>query len=111
MAKKIGSDTIHVIRTVKVDRLAAPGGAPAEHDVDGCVVLPRLLNAAEDGKGWVIVEGKMVIAPFGADVLADDQVTIPGDTVKFQVDGAPGPYKNKRGRGKAVIFYLKRLGT
>lgn len=114
MAKKIGSETIVVVRQAKVDRLSStPAPAAAEHDVEGCVVLPRLAsgaqNSAEDAKGWVIVEGKMVIAPFGSDVLADDRVRYAG--VTYEVDGAPGPYKNKRGRGKAVIFYLKRLGT
>lgn len=115
MAKKIGSETIHVIRKPKVDRLSSDNPASAEHDIEGCVILPRLAsgaqNSAEQGKGWVIIEGKMIIAPFGSDIQADDAVTIPGDTVKWQVDGAPGPYSNKRGRGKAVIFYLKRLGT
>lgn len=108
--KNIGSETISVLRVTKTDRLStgALPEAPA-HDVKGCVILPR--GYQEDGKGWVVVEGKMIIAPFGADVLADDQVKIPGDTVAYEVDGAPGPYKNKRGRGKAVIFYLKRQGT
>lgn len=116
MAKKIGSETITVRRVTKVDRFAEPApGTPPEHEVPGCVVLPRLASGAqnsnEQDKGWVIVEGKMVIAPYGADVLADDQVQVPGETGWFEVDGKPGPYKNKAGRGKAVIFYLKRLGT
>lgn len=116
MAKKIGSETLTIIRQTKVDRLD-PNPAPvaAEHDLPGCVVLPRLAsgaqNTAEDNKGWTIVEGKMIIAPYGSDVLADDRVKLPGDPTPYEVDGAPGPYKNKRGRGKAVMFYLKRLGT
>jgi hypothetical protein len=115
VAKKIGSETVHVIRKAKVDRLSSATSTSSEHDVEGCVVLPRLAsgaqNSSEQGKGWVIVEGKMIIAPFGSDVLADDAVTLVGDSVQWQVDGPPGPYKNKRGRGKATIFYLKRLGT
>lgn len=116
MAKKIGSETITVIRKPKVDRLDEPPAvAPPEHEITGCVILPRLAsgaqNSKEQDKGWVIVEGKMVIAPYGADILADDEVKVPGDPMPYQVDGPPGPYKNKRGRGKAVVFYLKRLGT
>lgn len=116
MAKKIGSDTLVILRQAKVDRLD-PNPAPAAvpHDVPGCQVLPRLAsgaqNSAEDNKGWTIVEGKMIIAPYGSDVMADDAVRLPDDPVPYQVDGAPGPYKNRRGKGKAMIFYLKRLGT
>lgn len=114
MAKKIGSETVTVVRQAKVDRLSDdPAPVPPEHDVKGCVVLPRLAsgaqNSAEDDKGWVIVEGKMVIAPFGSDVIADDKVR--HDGITYEVDGQPGPYRNTRGRGKAVIFYLKRLGS
>lgn len=114
MAKKIGSETVTVVRQAKVDRLSDDSApAASEHDVKGCVVLPRLAsgaqNSAEGNKGWVIVEGKMVIAPFGSDVIADDKVRHDGTT--YEVDGKPGPYRNKAGRGKAMIFYLKHLGT
>lgn len=108
MAKKIGSRTITVIRKPKVDRLAsAPVGVPPEHDVVGCAVLPR--TSHEEDRGWVVVEGRMVIAPFDADVLADDLVRLDGEV--WEVDGAPGDYENKRGKGKATIFYLKRQGS
>ena len=108
MAKKIGSRTITVIRAPKVDRLStAPAGAAPEHDVPGCVVLPR--TSHEEDRGWVIVEGRMIIAPHDSDVLADDKVRV--DDVVWDVDGEPGDYENKRGVGKATIFYLKRLGT
>lgn len=108
MAKKLGSRTIVVVRKPKVDRLAAPAaGTPPEHEIKGCSVLPR--TSFEQDKGWVVVEGRQIIAPFGADVLADDQVKVDG--VTWDVDGEPGDYENKRGRGKATIFYLKRLGT
>ena len=107
MAKKIGSRTINVVRTTKVDRLAdAPVGSPDEHEIVGCAVLPRI--STEEGKGWVIVEGRQIIAPFGSDILATDQVEVDGET--WSVDGEPGEYENKRGRGKATIFYLSRLG-
>lgn len=108
MAKKIGSRTITVVRKAKVDRLSsAPAGAAPEHDVVGCVVLPR--TSHEEERGWVVVEGRMIIAPYGADVLATDLVRVDGET--WEVDGAPGDYENKRGKGKATILYLKRQGT
>jgi hypothetical protein len=108
VAKKIGSRTIIVVRKPKVDRLStAPAGAAPEHPVEGCAVLPR--TSHEEERGWVIVEGRMVIAPYGADVLATDLVRVDGET--WEVDGEPGDYENKRGKGKATILYLKRLGT
>lgn len=107
MAKKIGSRTITVKRKAKVDRLSTATTTPTTHDITGCSVLPR--TSHEEDKGWVIVEGRMVIAPFGSDVEATDQVIVDGKT--WEVDGEPGDYENRRGKGKATIFYLKRLGS
>lgn len=108
MAKKIGSRTIMVVRKAKVDRLSsAPAGDAPEHPVTGCAVLPR--TSHEEERGWVIVEGRTIIAPYGSDVLATDLVKVDGET--WEVDGAPGDYENKRGKGKATIFYLKRQGA
>lgn len=108
MAKKIGNRSITVIRKPKVDRLAdAPVGAPPEHEIEGCAVVPR--TSHEEGKGWVIVEGRMVICPYGADILATDNVRLDGTI--WEVDGEPGDYEDRRARGKATIVYLARLGT
>lgn len=109
MAKTPGSETVTVVRVPKVDKLKPkPTGPAPEHDIEGCAILPR--SSEEEGKGWVTVDGHMVIAPFGSDVLATDHVRTP-DGVTWQVDGTPGSYKNRRGKGKAVIFYLERVGT
>jgi hypothetical protein len=106
--KKIGSRTVTVIRKPKVDRLSTDTtGAPPEHDITGCAVLPR--TSHEEERGWVIVEGRMIVAPYGADVLATDQVRIDGTV--WDVDGEAGDYENKRAVGKASIFYLKRVGS
>lgn len=108
MAKKIGERTVTVIREPKVDRLDDPAQGPAaEHDITGCAVLPRA--STEEGKGWVILDGRMIIAPFNADVLATDRVRVDG--VVWDVDGVPGDYEDKKARGKATIFYLKRQGS
>lgn len=108
MAKKIGKKTITVIRSPKVDPLDDDVvGSPPEHDEPGCVVMPR--TSFEQERGWVIVQGRMVVAPFGADILPDDKVRVDG--VIWEVDGEAGDYENKHGEGKATIVYLKRLGT
>lgn len=110
MARKIGKRTIVVIREPKVDRLKGDAQGPApEHEVAGCAVLPR--SAMEEGKGWVIIEGRMVVAPYGADVKGTDKVRIKGETTVWEVDGEPGDYENKDAVGKATILYLKRQGT
>lgn len=107
MAKNPGVETITVIRAAKVDRLSTSSGEPSEHDVEGCAVIPR--SSHEEGKGWVIVEGRMVVAPYRSDIEADDQVRVPDGEV-FDVDGVPGHY-SKGGKGKATIVYLKRRGS
>lgn len=107
MAKKIGTRTVTVVRQPRVDRLDPnPPPAAIEHDIEGCAIVPRA--SQEEGKGWVVVEGYSVFAPHGADVTADDRVRFDG--VLWDVDGEPGDYENKRGRGKATIFYLTRGG-
>jgi hypothetical protein len=106
--KKIGERTVTVLRAPKVDRLSDTASTvPAEHDVEGCVVTPR--SSYEAGKGWVIVSGRMIVAPFGSDVLATDLVRVDGRV--WEVDGEPGEYETKKGKPKAMIFYLKRQGT
>ena len=105
MPKKLGTRTVTIIRKTKVDRLSsAPTGPAPEHDLAGCAVLPR--TSHEEGKGWVIVEGRMIVAPYDSDVLATDQVRVDGAV--WEVDGEPGDYEDRRGIGKATIFYLKR---
>lgn len=107
MAKKIGTRTVTVVRQPRVDRLDPnPPPAAIEHDIEGCAIVPRA--SQEEGKGWVVVEGYSVFAPHGADVTADDRVRFDG--VLWDVDGEPGDYENKRGQGKATIFYLTRGG-
>lgn len=106
MAKKIGTRTVTVVRAAKVDRFDDPTGAPAEHDVEGCAILPRA--SKEEGKGWVIHEGWQVIAPYDADVTADDSVRLDGEL--YSVSGKPGLFENTKGKGKALMFNLDRVG-
>lgn len=108
MAKKIGTRTVSVVRSAKVDRLSSgPAPAATTHDIEGCAVLPRSSNEA--GRGWVVVEGRTIFAPYGSDVTADDQIDVDGK--RWDIDGEPGHFENRRGVGKVTIFYLKRLGT
>jgi len=108
MAKKIGKRTITVRREERRDPLDPTPSTPASHQILGCMVVPR--TSFEEERGWVIVEGQMVVAPFGSDVKADDKILLPGDPEPWDVDGQPGHYENKRGIGKACIFYLTKVG-
>lgn len=106
MAKKIGVRTITVVRKPRGNWLeTGPAAAEARHDITGCVILPRSSYEAE--RGWVIVDGRQIIAPYGSDVVATDQVEIDGEL--WDVDGAPGDYENRRGAPKATMFYLKSV--
>lgn len=108
MAKKIGKRTITVVRKPKVDRLSdTPAGEAVEHQIAGCVIAPR--TSFEEGRGWVIVEGLMVVAPYDSDILADDRVRVETGEPLWNVGGEPGNYEDKKARGKATIFYLTRV--
>lgn len=107
MARGIGAQRVTVVRQERRDRLDTEPASSVEHDIEGCVILPR--SSRDEEKGWVIVEGRQVVAPYGSDIEPDDRVRIDGEL--WDVDGAPGEYVNRRGRGRATMFYLKRLGT
>ena len=118
-SKKVGARSIWVKRRIRVDKLKRPDPnvvAPV-HEVKGCSVLPRWASGAqgnESDKGWIITNGRQVIAPYKSDIRADDIVSLDPmfpPEVTFEVDGIPGDYENKRGKGKATMLYLKALGT
>lgn len=113
MAKKLGSHTITVVRQEKVDRYSDEQPVPVEHDESGCLIIPA--SYLEGGQGWVFTDRRQVFAPWGADVRTTDLVRFvdPLDSVErtWEVDGGIAPYENKRGRGKALGFYVKRLGA
>lgn len=106
MAKDIGTETLTVVRGGKVDKLSDETPATTQHDITGCALTPR--GSHEEGRGWVIVDGWSVYAPYDADINADDIVLYDG--YRWSVDGQPGRYKTKRGKPKATIFYLNRVG-
>lgn len=106
MAKKIGKRTVTVVRAPKVDRFDDASTVPSEHDIEGCAVLPRA--SYEEGRGWVTVEGRQVIAPYGSDVTSDDKVRLEPGGPLWSVEGEPGDYENTKAKGKATIFYLTR---
>jgi hypothetical protein len=102
IGKSIGSETIRVKRKPHTDSLDDTSGPEEEFDIEGCVVIPRA--AQEAGRGWVQRDGYTVAAPHGSDVTADDDVVVRGYT--YSVEGVPGDFRNKRGKGKVLLITL-----
>lgn len=81
--------------------VSRPGGMDADgnplpgtsHTVDGCGVAPA--GSFEEHFQASTVEWDLdLYAPFGADFIAEDAVTLPGDTTRYQVHGRPSPWRN-----------------
>ena len=105
MTKAIGSRTITVIRGARTDWLGGSAATESRHDITGCAVLPR--TSFESERGWVVVDGRQVVAPYDSDITADDKIDVDGQV--WDVDGAPGNYEKRNGVGKAMIVYLKSV--
>lgn len=98
-----GKETVRVIRKPKVDKVKPSSGPTAEFDVNGCHVIPRASNEAEGG--WVQINGYTVVAPGAADIRADDQLVVRGET--HSVIGKPGVFF-KGSRPKNTIATTER---
>lgn len=65
-----------------------------EHTIDGCAVAPRGSSESTD-LGNAVIEGLTMFAPYGADVLATDEIVLPDDPdVVWYVDGEPGNWRS-----------------
>lgn len=84
--------TITVRRPAGTDRYGDP--LPfTTHEIPGCIVAPSTGDAGQatsqertDVRDTVIT-GHTVYAPYGADILAIDEVRVPGDPTWWQVEG------------------------
>lgn len=104
-----GNETVHVVLTVKRDRLdPTPATAPEEFDLKGCQVLPR--QAREADGGWVNVDGWDIwcFKDPGRAIPADATVVVRG--VPHGIEGTPALF-DKRGKFKALKIVAVRAGT
>lgn len=91
-----GGFTLHVERPAGYDPFGAriPG---AEFDIEGFAAAPAGSVETNAGKE-TIIDSDTLYGPYGADVRAGDQVTIPdGQPIAagdYQVDGTPAQWKN-----------------
>lgn len=98
-----GTETVHVIRKAKVDKIKPTSGPPQEFDIEDVHLIPAASQEAEGG--WVQIDGYTLIAKGEVDIHQDDRVEARGET--YSVIGKPGVY-TKRGRPAATFATLRR---
>lgn len=97
-------ETITRIRGARVDRLSAPGAAPEEEPIEGCIVVPLMNSGEETFQGQVVTADYFVKCPRGTDVVATDRLRIRG--YLCEVDGVPADF-----RRRGVLLQARRTGT
>jgi hypothetical protein len=78
------------------DRWGDKTSPPVDHQVHGCAVYPRGSgNAAREqlDARETITEGLVLLAPFGSDIKATDEVVLPNGQ-RYRVDGEPGSWQS-----------------
>lgn len=66
---------------------------PESHTIDGCATAPRSTSESTD-LGNAVIVGLTLFCPYGADILATDEVLLPDDPGTWYVDGDPGDWRN-----------------
>lgn len=90
--------TITVRRAGK-DRRGNPTAA-STHQVSGCFTAPASGDSGQSASRErtdmrdTVITGHTLYAPFDADILATDEVLVPGDPKWWQVDGEVGPWRS-----------------
>lgn len=91
--------------------------SPSTHEVAGCVKWPRVTNEAASSVrdqstdfSQSVATGYMLHVPAGSDLLASDEIQLPGDTSWWQVNGDPLPWGPSPFTGKlpGIIVALTR---
>lgn len=97
--------TVTVERDV-LDKYGAVIGT-AKHDVKGCIEWPDSTSSAP-GPAITTTTTRTLLAPFGADILDGDIVTLPG-RLRWRVVGDPFSWANPlTGRRLGVQVPLER---
>ena len=79
----------------------------ARHDVKGCIEWPDITSSAP-GPAITTTTTRTLLAPFGADILDGDLVTLP-DGLRWRVVGDPFSWANPlTGRRLGVQVPLER---
>lgn len=79
--------TVTVIRPAERDKTGDPLGPPIPHSLAGVAIAWGETETNHDGRAATVTAATLY-CPAGADILAGDQVTLPGGG-KYLVDGQP----------------------
>lgn len=90
MATLPGDLTVTVTRAAAKDAFGDPTGAPGvvPHTVDGCLLAPGG-SAETQNRADTVATDWDLYAPVGADIVATDQVEVPGIGFPVEVHGDP----------------------
>lgn len=101
--------TATVSRPAGMDAHGNPLAAPAPHTVAGCGRAPA--GSLEQHFLESTVEWDVdLLAPHGADIKAQDTVTLTGDTTRYQVHGLPAAWRNPfTGWNAGTVVRLKAV--
>jgi hypothetical protein len=81
----------------------------ATHTIDGCVKWPRASTEQVDFS-QTVATGYMLSVPAGSDLVASDEVQLPGDSFWWGVEGDPLPWGPSpfTGREPGIIVALTK---
>lgn len=85
--------TITVERETTDPRTGDPLPDPARHTIDGCAYAPGERGDRQE-LGTSAVEGRVLFAPYGADIREIDVIYFPGEEAPWEVDGERGDWRN-----------------
>lgn len=101
--------TVTVTRRTQsgTDAYNNPTYTTTTHTVENCGVAPRGEGDATDAGRQGVIVGVTLYAPFGANIQADDIITIGGED--FRIEGDPGSWSSPySGVGRVVQVALTR---
>ena len=92
-------DTVTVKRAQLVDKRGTQvldWSEPQTFTVDGCSVQPNSTTRDFDGRTIQVTEDWTLYAPNGSDIQAGDRIE--WESLTFEINGAPMPWKSPTGR-------------
>lgn len=93
------TDEITVLRPVMVDKRGTKTlywENATSHTIGGCSVQPSISTRDFDGRVIQVTEEWTLYAPFDSDLRAGDRIE--WQSLTFEINGAPMPWKSPTGR-------------
>jgi hypothetical protein len=104
----IGNQTVTRVRKAAAGPYGDPAaGGGARLDISRCAVTPRTDSTDVRDRGRAgVVDGLVLYAPPGADIVDTDQIEFAGDL--YDIDGAVAAWTSLTGRPSAAQVMLTR---